>query len=71
MQPPMRSMSDGLGREGSPLMSLGGDLTRLLGSAGGGFKDGPQSPVSPFGQPTPDWLKSDPDNVEQAMLQVG
>ena len=56
-------------REGSPLIGLGGDLGRLLGGAGG-FKEGPQSPASPFGQPSADWLKSDPDNVEQAMLQV-
>jgi hypothetical protein len=63
-----RTMSDGPGREASPLLGLGGDLSRLLGGAG--FKDGPQSPVSPFGQPAPDWLKSDPDNMEQAMLQA-
>ncbi len=61
-------MSDGAGREASPLLGLGGDLSRLLGGAG--FKDGPQSPVSPFGQPAPDWLKSDPDNMEQAMPQA-
>ncbi|KAK9841774.1 hypothetical protein WJX81_002131 [Elliptochloris bilobata] len=67
-QVPLRSLSEGMLREGSPLMGLGGDLGRLLGAAGG-FKEGPQSPVSPFGQPPPEWLKADPDNVEQAMLQ--
>ena len=69
VQAPARSLSDGMLRDGSPLMGLGGDLSRLLGGAGG-FKEGPQSPASPFGQPSADWLKSDPDNVEQAMLQV-
>ena len=68
-QAPARSLSDGMLRDGSPLIGLGGDLGRLLGGAGG-FKEGPQSPASPFGQPSADWLKSDPDNVEQAMLQV-